>query len=180
MSRSIRSRTDCSPCDETHDEAHRPPCHPRDRPARARNGRYRGRTGCCCRTANLVARWIAQELARFGPTHKWHLVFPKTVPQIAFRLSSRFHEAIVRFWSPFRSPRLVSVGPVRDSVRVVTIIDLLPITIIDESPGLHTAEVPAASFYLVVIVVPFPVVVSQAHSNPRDPVSIPQLVSQIA
>ena len=34
MSRSIRSRTDCSPCDEPHDEAHRPPGRPRDRPRR--------------------------------------------------------------------------------------------------------------------------------------------------
>jgi hypothetical protein len=30
-------------------------------------------------------------------------------------------------------------------MRVVTIIDLLPITIIDGSRGLHTAEVPVAS-----------------------------------
>ncbi len=32
-----------------------------------------------------------------------------------------------------------------DAVRVVTIIDLLPITIIDGSRGLHTAEVPVVS-----------------------------------
>ena len=32
-----------------------------------------------------------------------------------------------------------------NEVRVVTIIDLLQITIIDESRGLHTAETPVAS-----------------------------------
>jgi hypothetical protein len=43
-------------------------------------------------------------------------------------------------------------------VRVVTIIDLLPITIIDVSRGLQRALVPVASSLLSRIVVPFPLV----------------------
>ena len=41
------------------------------------------------------------------------LVFPKAVPQIAFRLPSRFHEAIIRLRSSFPSPRFGSVANVR-------------------------------------------------------------------
>ena len=40
ISRSIRSRTDCSPCDEPRDEVYRRTGRPRDRRARARTGRF--------------------------------------------------------------------------------------------------------------------------------------------
>ncbi len=39
----------------------------------------------------------------------------------------------------------IAVDLIREALRVVTIIDLVPITIIDGSRGLHTAEVPVAS-----------------------------------
>jgi hypothetical protein len=47
---------------------------------------------------------------------EWHLLLPKAVPHIAFRLPSAFHEASIGFGSSFSSARLVSVGSVGDPV----------------------------------------------------------------
>jgi hypothetical protein len=53
----------------------------------------------------------------------------------------------------------------QEEVRVVTIIDLLPITIIDVSRGLQRAVVPVASPVLSRIVVPFPLVSGWRNRN---------------
>ena len=53
-------------------------------------------------------------------------------------------------------------------MRVVTIIDLLPITIIDGNRGLQRAVVPVASSLLSRIVVPFPLVSSWRNGERTD------------
>src|SRR5262245_49882593 len=55
-------------------------------------------------------------LARVGPTHEWHLVFPNAVQHLAFGLVPWFHESIVRFGTALLAARFKTVGPVGDSV----------------------------------------------------------------
>ena len=53
-------------------------------------------------------------------------------------------------------------------MRAVTIIDLLPITIVDVSRGLQRTVVPAASSLLSRIVVPFPLVSRRRNGERTD------------